>query len=110
MPTQDLIDKLCKDRILSHNEIVKDNLYDKLKCFLDCLVPLLNWHSTSFVNDFIVGNAFQQHALALVLADDESLIPIHKDLKLMLKHNVNKSVGFVNGQFVTVNSISSQTI
>ena len=110
VPTQDMIDKLCKDRILSDSDILQDNLYNILKPFPDSLVLTVTRRSASFVNDVIVRNAFQQNPLALVVADDESLIPIHKDMKLMLTRNVNKSIGFVNGQFVTVKSISNKTI
>eukprot|EP00795_Rhopilema_esculentum_P011055 gene11055-19913_t len=44
--------------------------------------------TASFANDVIVRNAFQQHPLALVVADDESLIPIHEDMKLMFTGNM----------------------
>ena len=107
MPTQDMIDKLCKDRILSDSDILQDNLYDILKRFPDSLVLTVTRRSASFVYDVMVRNAFQQHPLARVVADDESLIPIHKDMKLMLTPNVKKSIGFVNGKFVTVKSISN---
>ena len=110
MPTQDMIDKLCKDRILSDSDILQDNLYDILKRFPDSPALKVTRRSASFVYDAMVRNAFQQHPLAWVVADDESLIPIHKDMKLMLTPNVNKSIGFVNGQFVTVKSISNKTI
>ena len=110
MPTQDIIDKLCKDRILSDSDILQDNLYDKLKRFPDSLVLTVTRRSASFVYDAMVRNAFQQHPLSRVVADDESLTPIHKDMKLMLTSNVNKSISFVKVQIVTVKSISNKTV
>ena len=78
MPTQDMIDKLCKDRILSDSDILQDNLYDILKRFPDSPVLKVTRRSASFVYDVMVRNAFQQHPLDRVVADDESLTPIHE--------------------------------
>ena len=66
--------------------------------------------SASFTNSLISENIFTDDALALVVADDESLLCIHTGLKLLLTLNMNKSIGFVNRQFVTVQSICNTTV
>ena len=110
IPTQDMVDTLCEDRILCHTGTVTENVYEHLKKLPDFLVLTVTRRSASFINNIIISNVFTNHPLALVVAEDESLLPIHKGMTIMLTRNVNKTIGFVNGQLVTVQSISNQTI
>ena len=42
--------------------------------------------------------------------EDESLIPVHKSMRLIITQNINKQIGFVNGQFVNVVAVRNNTI
>ena len=53
---------------------------------------------------------FPNAPLALVVMEHEQLVPLHMGMKLMLTQNINKKIGFVNGQIVTVSAVSGNTI
>ena len=42
--------------------------------------------------------------------NDEKVFPVHKCMRLMLTDNINKNIGFVNGQFVIVIGMENATI
>ena len=109
-PTQDMIDSLSKDGVLCHSQAVTENVYDILKHFPESLVLTVTHNAASFINEVIISNVFKDHPLALVVSDNESLTTIHKGMKLMLTRNVDKCIGYVNGQLVTVQCISGETI
>ncbi len=48
--------------------------------------------------------------MCVVLMDDESLIPVHKSMRLIITQNIDKEIGFVNGQFVNVVAVRNNTI
>ena len=110
LPTQAMIDALCKDRVLWHSEKVDDTVYSVLRNYPDYIVLTVSRRSASLINRIVVKYAFPGQPLALIVADDECLIPVHRGMKMMLTRNINKSIGFVNGQFVHVHSIAGQTI
>ena len=66
--------------------------------------------AATFINDTIITCAFTSEPLALVILNDQTMFPIHKSIRLMLTQNINKSIGFVNGQFVKVIGIKNATI
>ena len=48
--------------------------------------------------------------MCVVLIDDKSFIPIHKSTRFIITQNINKEIGFVNGQFVNVVAVRNNTI
>ena len=105
-----MLHALSNGRILCISDTVAESVFETLKHYPDSLIITVTRRSASFINNLLVKNLFHQHPLAHVVADDENLISIHKGMRLILTRNVNKSIGFVNGQFVTVKCISSKTI
>ena len=105
-----MIQSLSHGRVLFDSIPSTHDMYNKLKNYPDSLVLTVTQRSVAYINDVILKHIFTNHPLALLVADDETLVPVHKDMKLMITRNVNKSIGFVNGQFVTVTAISSKTI
>ena len=77
-----MIDALCKDRILWHSEKVDDNVYSVLRNYPDYLVLTVTRQSASLINN-IVKYAFHDQSLALSVADDECLIPVRKEMKVL---------------------------
>ena len=108
-----MIQSLSHGRVLFDSIPSTHDLYNKLKNYPDSLILTVTRRSAANINDVILKHIFTNHPLALVAADDESLLPVHKDMKLMITRNVIMFIGFVNlsiGQFVTVTAISSKTI
>ena len=108
-----MIQSLSHGRVLFDSIPSTHDLYNKLKNYPDSLILTVTRRSAANINDVILKHIFTNHPLALVVADDESLLPVHKDMKLMITRNVIMFIGFVNlsiGQFVTVTAISSKTI
>ena len=66
--------------------------------------------AASFINDVIINKLFVNAPLALIVMEDEQLVKIYIGMKVMLTQNINKTIGFVNGQVVTISSISGNTI
>ena len=66
--------------------------------------------AASLINDIIINNPFNTSPLALIVMENEQLVPLYIGMKLMLTQNINKNIGFVNGQIVTVSSVSGNTI
>ena len=66
--------------------------------------------AASLINDIIINNLFNTSPLALIVMENEQLVPLYIGMKLMLTQNINKNIGFVNGQIVTVSSVSGNTI
>ena len=64
----------------------------------------------SFINDPIINNLFTTPPLALIVMDNERLVPLHIRMKLVRTQNMNKSIRFVNGQIVTISALSGNTI
>ena len=69
-PTKDMVDKLCRDRILCHTGTVTENVYEHLKKLPDSLVLTVTRRSASFINNIVISNVFTNHPLALVVAED----------------------------------------
>ena len=65
--------------------------------------------AASFINDIIINNTFSPPPFALIVMDNEQLVPLYIGIKLMLIQNLNKSIGFVNGQLVIVLAVSGNT-
>ena len=102
-----MIQSLSHGRVLFDSIPSTHDMYNKWKNYPDSLVLTVTQRSVAYINDVILKHIFTNHPLALLVADDETLVPVHKDMKLMITRNVNKSIGFVNGQFVTVTIIQN---
>ncbi len=66
--------------------------------------------AASLINDIILKYLYPHPPLALIVMDNEQLVPLHMGMKLMLTQNINKTIGFVNVQVVTVSAVSGNTI
>eukprot|EP00795_Rhopilema_esculentum_P003594 gene3594-12991_t len=109
-PTDNILHELTDGRILSNSTVVDDSIYNILKNFPDAIILTMTRRASSYMNDIIVRNRFQGKPLALIVMQDETLIPVHKGMQLMLTQNINKDISFVNGQFVTVVSVCQNTV
>ncbi len=47
--------------------------------------------------------------MCVVLMNDESLNQVQKSMRLIITQNINKQIGFVNGQFVNVVAVCNNT-
>ena len=105
-----ILDGIYKYRVLCHNFTITENIYEQLKHFPDYLVLTVTRQSASSINNIIIAHLSRDHPLALVVSENNSMIAIPKGMTLMLTRNINKSIGFVNGQFVIVLGISNSTL
>ena len=60
-------------------------------------------------NELILTSAFLSSPMCVVLMDDESFIPVHKSMRLIITQIIKKQIGFVNGQFVNVVAVRNKT-
>lgn len=109
-PTDGMLANICRDRVFFPNDIKEEQIYQHLSKHPDALVLTMTRRASAYINQVVVKNKFTSHPFAHVVMDDEQLSPIHRDMRLLLTQNVNKSIGFVNGQFVTVKSVKGNTI
>ncbi len=92
------------------DQVSMNDLYLKLKDYPQHLVLSFTRHSASVVNSVIIENTFSSKPLAEFKLDDNETYPIFKGMKLLLTRNINKSLGFVNGQFVNVVNAQRSTL
>ena len=111
IPPSCMLETLSKDRVLlGHEEHVTNKIYEQLEKLPDSLVLTVTRRSSSIINDILTMNLFRSPPVVLVVADDQSLLPIHIGMKVMITSNMNKASGIVNGQFVIVHSIAVNTL
>ena len=109
-PTEEMLQHLCEGRTLSPSSEITAAIYSKLQLHPDALIITMTRKGASFINDVIIQHLFTTRPLALIVMDNEQLVPLHIGMRLMLTQNINKSIGFVNGQIVTISALPGNTI
>ena len=109
-PTVDMLSAIMEGCVLSQHNDVNHSIYDQLRLHPVATALTITRRAATFINDTIITCAFTSEPLAVVIMNDQTMFPIHKLMRLMLLQNINKNIGFVNGQFVQVIGIKNATI
>ena len=109
-PTDEMLSTIMDGRILFPNRIIDSSLYEKLRQHPEATILTMTKRAAMYINEIIITSAFSSSPICVVLMDDESLIPVHKSMRLIITQNINKQIGFVNGQFINVVAVRNNTI
>ena len=109
-PTEEMIATICDGRILSSTPEINDTIYHTLELPPDALVLAITRKAFAFINEIIIKFLFPNPPLALIVIENEQLVSLHIGMKLIITQNINKKIGFVNGQIVNVSAITGNTI
>ena len=109
-PTDEMLSTIMDGRILLPNRIIDSSLYEKLRQHPEATILTMTKRAAMYINEIIITSAFSSSPICVVLMDDESLIPVHKSTRLIITQNINKQIGFVNGQFINVVAVRNNTI
>ena len=76
-PTQDMLDTLCADRTFSDTREIDDTIYNPLKIYPDALVLTMTRKGAAFINNSLVTHLFPKTPFALIVMENEQLVPVH---------------------------------
>ena len=97
-------------RTLSTTDDITENIYIELKKHPKALVITMTRKAAFLINDIIINDLFNRSPLALIVMENEQLVPLYIGMKLLLTQNMKKKIAFLNGQIVMVSYVSGYTI
>ena len=112
-PNAVLLQKLTENRILSASNLPSEkDLASVLKNHSESLVLTVSRKASAQVNKVALTRLFStENALAEIQFDnDESPLPLYKDMKVIITQNRDKKNGVTNGQSATIVTTENATI
>ena len=109
-PIGDMIRSMFAERVVSSTREIDAGIYQLLSQYPKSIILTVTRRAATFINNIMINNLFPHLPMAEIVMQDEKFTPVHKDMSLVLTQNRNKSLGFENGQIVTVVNVQNNTL